>query len=292
MDIIYHNIINKIISNNNLDITINTDDVKNEGSVIKFGVKSGILASLYKIKLESIRNAVIDTFYLGTVNIIKSELIKNYNDLIFYISNEYLKVDNIHIQYNISNESIILCITLNKIIYNTYLDIIPYETRVIILSKMNPLGKSVFNPILMENKEYINNGNTLKVITGKDIKIYDLNKDSILEHPYVKAIFGEIKYYNKLNAIPNIPLNTPKIKLTKFIEIYKEDHPCKYIYCKINPKTFDIYMGHGKISRGNLNDDPWHGLDCIDIRGNVMSDPEDKIKKIKVLEMRLAKLKK
>jgi hypothetical protein len=197
---------------------------------------------------------------------------------------------DIKLEYNIDDSSIILNPKLDKLKYYSYIDIIPYELRVIVLSKLNENDKSTFNQILKENPEYTNVDNTLKFITGKNNKVYDLSKGNILEHPYIVAIYNEIinsktddKYEYFIEIIKSNILIYSKV-LNTYSGGYSVD---KYI--KINPITFDMYSGGGRISKCNLKEEPWHGLDCINKYGFCMPEKKDRNIKIKVLEDRLIK---
>jgi hypothetical protein len=101
--------------------------------------------------------------------------------------------------------------------------------------------------------------------------IYNPNSDAITSHPYVKRFIQEIQERSLKKKL------SWSISSKGILSIY---HVCEYtqyrtFYAAINTSTFDIYTSHGKTPKGNLKDEPWHGLDLLESYGTIARSFKD-----------------
>lgn len=203
-----------------------------------------------------------------------SEIYKKYFDTLIFRGNVgYLKFKLINARYE--NRKFILTFKYVVVNYKSCFDILPLEVNVRILSKILKIPDvNSFLAVLgdIANTDIFNN--TWKLIAGK--YYFDPRYMKVVDHPLITNLFDEYKYLGqplKPNDEFLIHDSTDKIYFEN--KISNGEIQRRVVIYKNN---FDIYAPSGKVPRGSLYDEPYHGFDVIDGWGVIVNNSKHKIR--------------
>lgn len=237
-------------------------------------INSALLSNIWKYYIPKVSHAMIYAYLFEHIDGLTSFLGMYLNVIIF--KNAGYTVGTLKEISGAISESpkINVVIEFKNIEYQSYLDLCPIELLSVILSKCDEFSLINLTYIIREDLEYNSSYlDSMNEIMGIG-KVYNPSSDDVTSHPYLKRFIEEIKKRVDRNKDEVTCTLTKKDTLMIYRNMKDLYYMSKYkqICAVVNIKTFDVFSGRCKNPSGNLNKEPWHGLELISHGGIVAKD--------------------